>query len=157
MGCFRCLAILTTSEALSYLTASRNAWLWAIFWPLRIHNKVAVIFFHKNRVFDTAKLLSWWTESLICCIFRPAFGCCAPQKLVKIFIFGKKSWKNEKKQEICCKIHQKYVFWVCTRTLVYCFIPPKMSINTPTCSPRAFIQQCKVLSNLCKMNKFVSN
>ena len=36
--------------------------------------------------------------------------CCAPQKLVEIFIFSKKSWKNEKKQEICSKIHQKTCF-----------------------------------------------
>ena len=38
----------------------------------------------------------------------------------------KKSEKMRKKQEICSKIHQKTVFLVCIKTLVDCFIPPKI-------------------------------
>ena len=46
----------------------------------------------------------------ICCIFRPAFGCCALQKLVEIVIFRVFSAKNLKKVEICSKFLQKKKF-----------------------------------------------
>ena len=46
-----------------------------------------------------------------CCIFWPAFGCCAPQMLVKIFVFyGKKLKKRRKRQEICTKLFQEMDF-----------------------------------------------
>ena len=39
----------------------------------------------------------------VCCIFRPAFGCCARQTLVQIVIFSVLAAKNLKKQEFCSK------------------------------------------------------
>ena len=42
-----------------------------------------------------------------CCIFQPAYGCCALQTLVEIVIFSVFCAKNLKKQEICSKILQK--------------------------------------------------
>ena len=64
--------------------------------------------------------------TLSCCIFRPAFGCCALQTLVEKVIFSIFSAKNFKKarnlQQISAK---KQVFYICTRTLVDCFIPKK--------------------------------
>ena len=42
-----------------------------------------------------------------CCIFWPAFGCCARHTLVEIVIFSIFATKNVKKQEICSKFQQK--------------------------------------------------
>ena len=47
-----------------------------------------------------------------CCIFRPAFGCCALQTLVEIVIFSIFVAKNLKKQEICGKFQQKNSFFL---------------------------------------------
>ena len=75
--------------------------------------------------------LEFGIEKVGCCIFRPAFGCCAPQKLVEIFIFSKKAEKMRKKQEICSKIYQKTRFFeFATKTLVEGFIPRKNSFFT---------------------------
>ena len=46
---------------------------------------------------------------VICCMFRPAFGCCALQTLVKIVIFSIFTHFFLKKQEICCKFQEKQV------------------------------------------------
>ena len=47
-----------------------------------------------------------------CFIFWPAFGCCAPQMLVKTIIFSIFSAKMRKKQEICRKFLQKTRFFI---------------------------------------------
>ena len=71
---------------------------------------------------------SWLLNFADCCIFWPAFGCCALQTLVDIFIlmfFTSKSLKKlekQKKQQICSIILQ--IFWkFAPKTLVECFIP----------------------------------
>ena len=56
-----------------------------------------------------------------CCIFRPAFGCCAPKTLVKICNFnvcyGKKLKKSKKfaakysKKHVFLSLHQNAGFW----------------------------------------------
>ena len=50
-----------------------------------------------REAFFKVKFTFW----LICCIFWPAFGCCACQRLVQIVIFSIFCAKNLKKQEIC--------------------------------------------------------
>ena len=62
-----------------------------------------------------------------CCIFRPEFGCCAPQMLVKIVILGifsaKKLKECKKVTNLVQNLAKNVFFWVCTKTLVDCFIP----------------------------------
>ena len=36
----------------------------------------------------TNKLAITKLETIVCCIFQPVFGCCAPQALVEIVIFS---------------------------------------------------------------------
>ena len=69
-----------------------------------------------------------WSEYLNCCIFHPAFGCCTPQKLVKIVIFSVFCAKKLKKaRNLQQNFAKNTFFWVCTKTLVDCFIPKKIS------------------------------
>ena len=53
--------------------------------------------------------------SVYCYIFWPAFGCCAPQKLVEIFIFSiycaKKLKKWEKSRKFEAKFIKKHIFF----------------------------------------------
>ena len=46
----------------------------------------------------------------ICCIFRPAFGCCACQTLVKIVIFSIFCAKNIKSKKFAANFSKKTVF-----------------------------------------------
>ena len=68
----------------------------------------------------------------VCCIFRPAFGCCALQTLVKIVIFSIFSAKKLKKQDICsnffCKKHAGRMFQPPKNELflLKCFFAAKM-------------------------------
>ena len=66
----------------------------------------------------------------ICCIFRPAFGCCALQTLVKIVIFSVFYAKNLKKQEICSKFLKKQFFLSLHQNAGRLFYSKKMSIST---------------------------
>ena len=75
-----------------------------------------------------------------CCIFWPAFGWCACQLLVEICFFKVFGLKNGKKSNKARKIRQLNVlFWVCTQTLVYSFIPRKTPWNF---TYRSFIHFC---------------
>ena len=64
------------------------------------------------------RLLNWLflglnlIKKVDCCIFWPAFGCCAHAGQNMLFqkILNKKAEKRKKKQEILWKIHQKNVF-----------------------------------------------
>ena len=65
-----------------------------------------------------AMITNWEWQSIglamfiiTCCIFRPAFGCCALQTLVEMGIFSIFAAKNHKKQEFCSKFQQKTVFF----------------------------------------------
>ena len=64
-------------------------------------------------IYFDMSLLNQWHQSDACCIFLPEFGCCAPQTLVKIFIFyvfnGKKL-KKGKKEKFAAKFSKKIVF-----------------------------------------------
>ena len=60
------------------------------------------------------------TESHICCIFRPAFGCCAPLRLVEIFLFSifcAKKLKKFKKVTCWQKMCTPYVL----HPVIVCF------------------------------------
>ena len=68
----------------------------------------------------------WKKDSVYqnCCIFWPAFGCCAPQMLVEIVIFSIFYAKTLKKVTNLLQIFsKKWFFKVCTKALVECFIP----------------------------------
>ena len=66
-----------------------------------------------------------------CCIFRPAFGCCALKTLVEIDIFSVFAAKNIKKARILQQISVKNRFFLhFTKTLVSCFTPQKIKYKT---------------------------
>ena len=84
------------------------------------HHKIS-----KFSIFNSFILLSG-----VCCIFRPAFGFCAPQMLVEIVIFSVFLLKSLTMQKFDSKSSKKTLFFsVCTKTLVECFIPKKIAFS----------------------------
>ena len=66
-------------------------------------------------------------ESIVCCTFQPAFGCCALQTLVERVIFSIFCPKRLKKtRNLQQNFAKKRFVKVCTRTLVDCFKTKKL-------------------------------
>ena len=86
----------------------------------------------------------------MCCIFRPKFGCCAPQMLVKIVIFSVFSAKKLKKARNLQQIFAKDMFFLSLHPNAgRLFYSPKNELFSP--------KTCFYLRNVVNHNDFVLN
>ena len=91
---------------------------------------------------DTKKCSKTLVLTLKCCIFRPAFGCCALQTLVEIVIFSIFAAKNPKKARNLQQIYAKNSFFK--------FAPERWSIVIKTS-----LQRKKLLNLSFVVNSFM--
>ena len=96
-------------------------------------------------------LIFAFVPALIGCVSRLLYisTSCAPPKLVKIFIFSKKSWKMRKKQEICSKIYEKTCFYLWNTGLI-------MSFSNLLFHSFLYLNSCFTLENCCVSQTSVS-